>query len=120
MYCMCDTVAMSFPATGVESAYRNNLKDVAKMLKTKHEDNYMVRNKCLLYLTSPRDKRRSDMEISHPVHFNGCVGVGVELGVELHYARVQYVHYTQSRSDVGISHPVHFNGCVGAGGGAMF
>ena len=36
--------AMSFPATGVESAYRNNLKDVAKMLKTKHEDNYMVRS----------------------------------------------------------------------------
>ena len=36
-------VAMSFPASGVESAYRNNLKDVAKMLKTKHEDNYMVR-----------------------------------------------------------------------------
>ena len=34
---------MSFPATGVESAYRNNLKDVAKMLKTKHEENYMVR-----------------------------------------------------------------------------
>ena len=39
--------AMSFPATGVESAYRNNLKDVAKMLKTKHEDNYMV---CLALL----------------------------------------------------------------------
>ena len=35
--------AMSFPATGVESAYRNNLKDVAKMLKTKHEENYMVK-----------------------------------------------------------------------------
>ncbi len=34
---------MSFPASGVESAYRNNLKDVAKMLKTKHEENYMVR-----------------------------------------------------------------------------
>ncbi len=35
-------VAMSFPATGVESAYRNNLKDVAKMLKSRHDDNYMV------------------------------------------------------------------------------
>ena len=35
-------LAMSFPATGMESAYRNNLKDVAKMLKTKHEENYMV------------------------------------------------------------------------------
>ena len=34
--------AMSFPASGMESAYRNNLKDVAKMLRTKHEDNYMV------------------------------------------------------------------------------
>lgn len=36
------SAAMSFPASGVESAYRNNLKDVAKMLKTKHEENYMV------------------------------------------------------------------------------
>ena len=43
--CVCLSVcptAMSFPATGMESAYRNNLKDVAKMLKTKHEENYMV------------------------------------------------------------------------------
>ena len=77
MCCMCDPVAMSFPATGVESAYRNNLKDVAKMLKTKHEDNYMVRNKCLLY--SPCDQRRSDMGISHLVHFNGCTGGGALL-----------------------------------------
>lgn len=35
-------LAMSFPGSGVESAYRNNLKDVAKMLKTRHQDNYMV------------------------------------------------------------------------------
>ena len=34
---------MSFPASGVESAYRNSLKDVAKMLKTRHEENYLVR-----------------------------------------------------------------------------
>ena len=40
---VCLSVAMSFPATGVESAYRNNLKDVAKMLKSRHDDNYMVR-----------------------------------------------------------------------------
>ena len=41
-------IAMSFPATGMESAYRNSLKDVAKMLKTKHQENYMVHT-CLLY-----------------------------------------------------------------------
>ena len=35
-------IAMSFPATGVQSAYRNSLKDVAKMLQTKHQENYMV------------------------------------------------------------------------------
>lgn len=35
-------IAMSFPASGMESTYRNNLKDVAKMLKTKHQENYMV------------------------------------------------------------------------------
>lgn len=35
-------IAMSFPATGMQSAYRNSLKDVAKMLKTKHQESYMV------------------------------------------------------------------------------
>ncbi|XP_066263660.1 tensin-3-like isoform X23 [Branchiostoma lanceolatum] len=37
-------IAMSFPAGGLESTYRNNLKDVAKMLQTKHGDNYMIFN----------------------------------------------------------------------------
>ena len=35
-------IAMSLPATGVESAYRNSLKDVARLLQSKHQDNYMV------------------------------------------------------------------------------
>jgi hypothetical protein len=35
-------IAMSFPSTGLESTYRNSLKDVAKMLKTRHQENYMV------------------------------------------------------------------------------
>ena len=38
---------MSFPATGMAAAYRNNLKDVARMLQTKHEDNYMVGSCCV-------------------------------------------------------------------------
>ena len=38
-------VAMSFPASGLEATYRNNLKDVAALLGQKHgEDNYMVFN----------------------------------------------------------------------------
>ena len=36
---------MSFPSSGLEVAYRNNLKDVAKMLKTRHQENYMVSNR---------------------------------------------------------------------------
>ena len=36
------TVAMSFPGSGLETTYRNDLKDVAKMLKTKHQQNFMV------------------------------------------------------------------------------
>ena len=42
-------IAMSFPASGMESAYRNSLKDVAKMLKTKHQESYMVRQISLLH-----------------------------------------------------------------------
>ena len=37
-------IAMSFPATGVESVYRNCLRDVAKMLMNKHGENYLVFN----------------------------------------------------------------------------
>jgi tensin len=37
-------IAMSFPASGLESTYRNSLKDVAKMLQSKHQNNYMVFN----------------------------------------------------------------------------
>ena len=33
---------MSFPGSGLETTYRNDLKDVAKMLKTKHQQNFMV------------------------------------------------------------------------------
>ena len=38
----CD-VAMSFPGSGLETTYRNNLREVAKMLQTNHQDKYMVR-----------------------------------------------------------------------------
>ena len=37
-------LAMSFPASGLESAYRNNLEDVATMLQEKHGQKYMVFN----------------------------------------------------------------------------
>lgn len=33
---------MSFPGSGLETTYRNDLRDVAKMLKTKHQENFMV------------------------------------------------------------------------------
>lgn len=35
--------AMSFPGSGLETTYRNNLREVAKMLQTNHQDKYMVR-----------------------------------------------------------------------------
>lgn len=37
-------IAMSFPSKGLEATYRNNLNDVARMLKMKHKDSYMVFN----------------------------------------------------------------------------
>jgi hypothetical protein len=35
---------MSYPASGVESAYRNNIQSVAQFLNTKHKDQYLVFN----------------------------------------------------------------------------
>ncbi|XP_078345684.1 tensin-3-like isoform X5 [Oculina patagonica] len=37
-------IAMSFPGSGLETTYRNNLREVAKMLQTNHQDKYMVFN----------------------------------------------------------------------------
>lgn len=43
-YITKNIIAMSFPASGLEAAYRNNLNDVAAMLKAKHGDHFMVFN----------------------------------------------------------------------------
>ncbi|XP_073230712.1 tensin-3-like isoform X7 [Porites lutea] len=37
-------IAMSFPASGLETTYRNNLREVAKLLQKNHQDKYMVFN----------------------------------------------------------------------------
>ncbi|XP_063676189.1 tensin-1-like isoform X3 [Bolinopsis microptera] len=37
-------IAMSYPAQGLEAAYRNKLKDVAELLESKHKDKYLIIN----------------------------------------------------------------------------
>ncbi|KAN0024005.1 hypothetical protein ACTFIV_008398 [Dictyostelium citrinum] len=37
-------IAMSFPADGVESAYRNSIYDVSKLLNSAHRDHYLIYN----------------------------------------------------------------------------
>lgn len=37
-------IAMSFPASGVEAMYRNNIEEVSKFLNKKHGDNYYIIN----------------------------------------------------------------------------
>jgi hypothetical protein len=39
-------IAMSFPAEGFESSYRNDINSVARFLKEKHGGNFMVFNLC--------------------------------------------------------------------------
>lgn len=65
-------IAMSFPATGMESTYRNSLKDVAKMLKTKHQENYMVNefNQSTLTILLPFLLPWSSISVQ-------CISVGV-------------------------------------------
>ncbi len=36
-------IAVSFPQDGFEETYLRNLRDVTRMLKSKHADNYLVR-----------------------------------------------------------------------------
>ena len=35
---------LSFPAEGSDASYKNSVKDVITMLRTKHADNYLVLN----------------------------------------------------------------------------
>lgn len=37
-------IAVSFPQACSEETYLHNLKDVTRMLKSKHADNYLVRH----------------------------------------------------------------------------
>jgi glutathione peroxidase-family protein len=39
-------IAMSFPAEGFESSYRNDINEVARFLKEKHPSQFMVFNLC--------------------------------------------------------------------------
>lgn len=39
-------IAMGYPATGVESIYRNHMKDVQRFLQTKHPGHHKVYNLC--------------------------------------------------------------------------
>lgn len=37
-------IAMAFPASGLESAYRNSIKDVSQFLHEKHGNDFMIVN----------------------------------------------------------------------------
>ncbi len=52
---------MSFPASGVEGIYRNNIDAVADHLNAKHKESFMVFNLCdRTYDSQPLNKRVKD------------------------------------------------------------
>lgn len=43
-YITDSVVAMAFPASGLETAYRNSIKDVSRFLTERHSANYLIIN----------------------------------------------------------------------------
>lgn len=39
-------IAMSFPSSGVQSMYRNNIREVSRFFETKHKGHYKIYNSC--------------------------------------------------------------------------
>ena len=37
-------IAMSYPASGIEGAYRNNINNVSRFLKERHKSNFLLIN----------------------------------------------------------------------------
>ena len=58
-------IAMGYPSTGMETLYRNDLQDIIKFFKVKHNDEFKVYNLCL-------EKERIYKKESFP---NGRVGL---------------------------------------------
>ena len=55
-YITSRVIAMAYPAVGVESTYRNNIDDVARMLKQSHPGHFMIYN----LANRPYDKQKFD------------------------------------------------------------
>lgn len=51
-------IAVSFPRGCSEEIYSHNLKDVTRMLKSKHADNYLVSVDCWSYLKNCEEKKQ--------------------------------------------------------------
>lgn len=61
-------IAVSFPRGCSEEIYCHNLKDVTRMLKSKHADNYMVSAACCLPLKCAIAKFQSANSIDVRAH----------------------------------------------------
>ena len=64
---------MSFPAEGIESAYKNSIDDVREYLELRHHNNYIVVNVSpRQYKTARLNDRVGIIALKHLAHYSYC------------------------------------------------
>lgn len=79
-------IAVSFPQACSEETYQHNLKDVTRMLKSKHADNYLVRH-APAFTHAGKNEAKC---LKEQLRITGPGGMGFSLSCQRHAPRARF------------------------------